>query len=168
MNSTIEKYYTKYNYPSVGKLHKLMKTDDIDVTQKQIKDYIDNKIEAQLLKVKKPTKKRQGHITSITYQDSAQLDIYDLSKYKNSNKGHRYVLALVDVFTRKAYIRPMKNKNTDDVTISLEDIVIKDNHKPSSVTSDKIKHLLVMEHSNYLKNMIFYIILLLQEMTIEV
>jgi hypothetical protein len=139
MNNTIEKYYIQYNYPSISKIYKLMKIDGIDVTQQEIKDYIDNKIEAQLLKIKKPTKKRQGHIISITYQNSAQMDIYDLSKYKNSNKGFKYVFALVDIFSRKAFIRPMKSKNTDDVIASLEDIIIKDKYKPSSIISDTDK-----------------------------
>jgi len=96
----IEKYYKKYNFPSSTKLYKLMKSNNIDITQKDIKDYIDTKLEAQLLKITKPNKKRQGHITSITYQHSAQMDIYDLSKYKNSNKNYKYILALVDIFSR--------------------------------------------------------------------
>jgi hypothetical protein len=139
MNNIIEKYYVEYNYPSFLKLYNLMRSDGIDITQKDIKNYIDNKIEAQLLKIKRPTKKRQGHITAITYQNSAQMDIYDLSKYKGGNRGYKYVFALVDVFTRKAFLRPMKSKNTDDVIASLEDIIIKDKYKPSIITSDTDK-----------------------------
>jgi len=139
MNSTIEKYYVEYNYPSIDKLYNLMKADDVDITRQQIKNYIDDKIEAQLLKMTRPTKKRQGHITAITYQNSSQIDIYDLSKYKGNNRGYKYVLALIDIFTRKVFIRPMKNKNTDNVIASIEDIITKDKYKPSLITSDTDK-----------------------------
>jgi hypothetical protein len=57
-----------------------MRDDEIDITHKQIKDYLNEKIEAQLLKINKPMKKREGQIIAITYEDSGQMDIFDLSK----------------------------------------------------------------------------------------
>jgi hypothetical protein len=107
-NSIIEKYYIKYNFPNQQKLYRIMRDDDIDITHKQIKDYLNEKIEAQLLKINKPMKKREGHIIAITYEDNAQMDIYDLSKYKNYNRGFKYILTVIDVFTRKAFEEPMK------------------------------------------------------------
>jgi hypothetical protein len=59
MNKEIEKHYIKYNFPSTAKLYKLMKADNIDITHKKIKDYIDAKVEAQLLKMTKPSKKEK-------------------------------------------------------------------------------------------------------------
>jgi ribosomal protein L21E len=138
-NKEIEKYYIKYNFPSTAKLYKIMKADDKDVTHKMIKDYINAKVETQLLKMSKPTKKRQGHITAITNGDAAQMDIYDLSKYKSSNRGYKYILALVDIFTRKAYMKPMKNKNSDDVIAALEEIFYDDKYIPTSLTTDTDK-----------------------------
>jgi hypothetical protein len=84
-----------------------------------MKDYLNEKIEVQLLKINKPKKKREGHIIAITYEDNAQMDTFDLSKYKNYNKGFKYILTVIDVFTRKAFIEPMKNKNSIDVITAL-------------------------------------------------
>ena len=47
--------------------------------------------------------------------EAFQMDIFDLSKYKSSNSNYKYILACIDVFTRKAYAKPMKNKNIDNV-----------------------------------------------------
>jgi hypothetical protein len=65
--------------------------------------------------------------------------IYDLSKYKNSNEGYKYLLAILDVFSRKAYVSSMKSKNSDDVIASLEAIMEESNYKPASITTDTDK-----------------------------
>ena len=76
------------------------------------------------------------------------MDIYDMSKYKNSNKGYKYLLVLIDVFTRKVFARPMKNKNNDDVFDSLTDIF--EEYKPGSITSDSDSTFLSDEIQNLL------------------
>jgi hypothetical protein len=82
------------------------------------------------LKIKK---KREGHIIAITYEDDAQMDIYDLSKYKNYNKGFKYILTIIDVFTRKAFVELMKSKNSIDV-ITLNKILQR--YNPYVLTTD--------------------------------
>ncbi len=37
-----------------------------------------------MLKVKQVKKKQLGHITSFTYKQNAQIDIFDLSKYSKA------------------------------------------------------------------------------------
>ena len=43
-----------------------------------------------------------------------------LLKYAKQNKGHGYILAIVDVFSRKAWAYPMKNKTLEDTTDALK------------------------------------------------
>ena len=69
----------------------------------------------------------------------AQMDIFDLSKYVGSNKNYKYILVLIDVFTRKAYVRPMKKKDIGEVLASLEDIFLNDDYIPNAITSDMDK-----------------------------
>ena len=61
-----------------------------------------------------------GKIVAFKAFDMLQMDIYVLDKYSKSNKGYGYVFALVDVFSRKAYAYPMKNKNLEGTTESLK------------------------------------------------
>ena len=39
-NSKIEKYYSNNNYPSAGKLFKILKTDNINISLKKIKEWL--------------------------------------------------------------------------------------------------------------------------------
>ena len=43
-----------------------------------------------------------------------------LLKYAKQNKGNGYILAIVDVFSRKAWAYPMKNKTLKDTTQALK------------------------------------------------
>ena len=43
------------------------------------------------------------------------MDIIDLARYLYSNKGHKYKLIAVYVFSRKAYAEPMINKHGSSV-----------------------------------------------------
>jgi hypothetical protein len=67
------------------------------------------------------------------------MDIFDLSKYVGSNKNYKYILVIIDVFTRKAYVRPIKKKDVGDVMASLEDIFYNDDYIPKAITSDNDK-----------------------------
>jgi hypothetical protein len=62
------------------------------------------------------------------------MDIYDISKYSKTNKNYKYLLVMIDVFTRKVFLRPLKNKNIDDVISNINDIFT--DYLPRSISSD--------------------------------
>ena len=99
-----------------------MKKDGHNFKKKDIDDFLAKQKEHEMLKVKQIKKKQTGHITAFTYKENAQMDIFDISKYSKNNKNYQYLLVSIDVFTRKVFLRPLKNKNMDDVTNSLNDI----------------------------------------------
>jgi len=135
MTDIIEKYYKKYNYPASAKLFNLIKRHETDseITRNDVQDFISHRLETELLKRKLKSKKF-GHITSPSFQYNSQLDIFDLSKYSRSNRGYKYLLVIIDVFSRKVWIIPMKTKNEIDVNDSLKEIF--KHYKPTIITSD--------------------------------
>ena len=56
-----------------------------------------------------------GHIVSFIPNEFWQMDIFDLSRYMISNDEYRYLLVCVDVFSRKAYVEPLKLKTSESV-----------------------------------------------------
>lgn len=139
MDNIIENIYLKNNFPGFENLYKLVKAEHNDIKKKDIKLFLENQKEYELLKVKIKKKKKAGHITASYFKNIAQLDIYDLSKYKGSNKNYKYILALVDVFSRKAFVKPMKKKDIGEVFRCLEDIFYNDDYTPNTITSDNDK-----------------------------
>jgi hypothetical protein len=130
----IKEYYEKFNFPAVEKLFTLLKNDGVDIKRKEVNEFLMKQKEHEMLKINQVKKKKGGHITAFTYKQSAQMDIYDLSKFSKSNKNYKYMLVLIDVFTRKAFIRPLKNKNSDNIVKNLMNIF--NEYIPHSITSD--------------------------------
>ena len=78
---------------------------DIIIKKKDIDDFLAQQKEHEMLKVKQVKKKQMGHITAFTFKENAQMDIFNISKYSKTNKNYKYLLVLVDVFTRKVFLR---------------------------------------------------------------
>jgi len=43
------------------------------------------------------------------------MDIYVMAKYVKDNKGYKYILCMIDVFTRKVWAYKMKKKDNKNI-----------------------------------------------------
>ena len=102
--------YKKYNHPGAQKLLLLAKSEGIQTTIKDVKEFLAGRAEEQQLKESKNTKQSNRHLISYNPFNRFQLDIFVLQKYESSNKGYAYILCIMDVFSRKAFSYPMKSK----------------------------------------------------------
>ena len=112
--------YRKYNRPGAQKLLLLAKSEGLQVTSKEIKEFIASRSEEQQLKESKDTKQSQGHIVSYNPFNRLQLDIFVLKKYESSNKGYGYILCIMDIFSRKAFCYAIKTKGLSDTTPAIK------------------------------------------------
>ena len=55
-----------------------------------------------------------------------QADLIDLQSLQNTNDNVKYLLVLIDSFTRYAWVRPLKSKNAKSVLTAFKDIVEND------------------------------------------
>ena len=131
----VDDVYEKYNYPSVDKLKKLLKIDGYDITAKEIKEILSKKQEVEQFKEVQKSKHKMGHITSVGPNLQIQADIYYMQKYHKSNRGYKYILACIDIFTRKLYCEPLRSKDVYDV-IKAFDFIFKKLGYPFVLTSD--------------------------------
>ena len=109
MNNIINDNYIKNNFPSNERLFNLVKKDNNDITRNDIKSFLDKQKEFQILKVQHNIK-NTGHLVAFHFNEIWQMDIFVLQKYEKQNKGYGYIFAAIDIFTRKAFIEPIKNK----------------------------------------------------------
>ena len=97
---------------------------DKGITRNQIKDFINNQEVHQLHKQQHKITKFIP-ITADHENEIMQLDMADLSDISTTNSNYKWLLCGVDVFTRKAYIIPMKNKTASRVTEAMKIILNK-------------------------------------------
>ena len=105
------------------------------MTQKNIKIFI-NEISS------KPPKR--NYITNKTnvyhIDDVWSLDILDLKDYgPKNNRGYRYVLVIIDNFSKFGWTVPLKNKNAQTIKDSFENNLINSKRKPNLIESDRGK-----------------------------
>jgi hypothetical protein len=136
MDKIIEDTYIEFNLPSVDKLYTILKKQGHSIPKDKIKSFIDKLNEQQLTKQTKINKKSYGSIVSFHPNVNFQIDIFDLSKYSNYNKNYKYIFVMIDIFSRKAYSKALKNKDIDSTTKALGDIIKENKLQPNSITSD--------------------------------
>ena len=136
MDDYLKNIWMENNYPAKAKLLKLAKATRPETKPKEVNDYLDKQLSYQLLKESKNLKKNMGHITAFRINEIWQIDIYDLSRYETSNKGYKYMFACLDVFTRFAYIIPLKNKDIISTTKALKEIISYNKSGPNLIISD--------------------------------
>ena len=105
------------------------------MTQKNIKIFI-NEIYSKPPKKYYPTNK-----TNVYHIDDIwSLDILDLKDYgPENNRGFRYVLVMIDNFSKFGWTIPLKNKNAQTIKDSFENILISSKRKPNLIETDRGK-----------------------------
>lgn len=54
--------------------------------------------------------------------DTIQMDLIEMQNFKRKNLGYRYILIAIDVFSKKAYAEPLKDKTAKNVAEAMENI----------------------------------------------
>ena len=105
------------------------------MTQKNIKIFT-NEIYS-----KGPKKYYATNKTNVYYIDDIwSLDILDLKDYGlENNRGYRYVLVVIDNFSKFGWTVPLKNKNAQTIKNSFGNILISSKRKPNLIGSDRGK-----------------------------
>ena len=117
------------------------------MTQKNIKIFI-NEIYS-----KGPKKNYATNKTNVYHIDDIwSLDILDLKDYgPENNRGYRYVLVIIDNFSKFGWTIPLKNKNAQTIKDSFENILISSKRKPNLIESDRGKEFYNNMFQDFLK-----------------
>ena len=103
------------------------------MTQKNIKIFITEIYS-------KPPKKNffTNKIDVYHIDDIWSLDILDLKDYgPENNKNYRYVLVIIDNFSKYGWTVPLNNKNAMTIKNSFENILTSSKRKPNLIESDR-------------------------------
>ena len=114
---------------------KAMEQNFKKMTQKTIKIFI-NEIFSKSLKRNYPTNKTDVyHIDDIW-----SLDILDLEDYgPENNRRYRYVLVIIDNFSKIGWTVPLKNESAQTITNSFKIFSISSEKKPKLIETDRGK-----------------------------
>lgn len=71
--------------------------------------------------------------------DTFQADLVEMIPYATVNRNFRYILCVIDTFSKYAWTMPLKNKTGEEVTKAMREIFEKDKRIPKNLHTDQGK-----------------------------
>ena len=107
------------SYGSVSSLYKAVKPEIPALTLATVRRFLQRQDVYSLHgRLRKRFKRRKTLAKGLNYQ--LQMDLVDLNSIRGYNNNSRYLLTAIDVFSRKAYVQPLRSKHHKAVLKALE------------------------------------------------
>lgn len=68
--------------------------------------------------------------------NSIAMDLADMNFYKDANDGYRYILVVIDIFSRKVWVEPIKTKTAVSALEAFQKILKKMDKTPIKINAD--------------------------------
>jgi transposase InsO family protein len=124
------------SYGGINALYRLMRGKQNKVTLKQVRGWLAEQESYGLHKpVRRRFKRRKIYSRGIDYL--WQADLVDMNHLAKNNEGYRYLLTVIDVFSKYAWVVPLKRKDSRSVAEAFEHLFTE--RKPAKLQTDKGK-----------------------------
>lgn len=150
----LKKIYYDPKHPagfgSLQQLYKELKKLGYKTTLKNIKKWLSTQETHTLHKrIVKNFQRRKTISKGIDFQWQADLIIMD--PIKKENRNFKYILTIIDVFSRFAWAIPLKNKTGKEITIAFNKIFKESKRHPVKLQTDKGTEFLNKTFQDFLK-----------------
>ena len=144
MNQLLKENYLDASLPGslsgFQNFQRALKNRGINVRAKQLKEWMSSEPTYSLHKPTRRSYKRNKVLTlGIDYL--WQIDLVDMKKYSRLNKGIKYLFTCIDVFSKYAWVVPMKSKDGKSSLLAFKKI-LESGRKPEKIQSDAGKEFL--------------------------
>lgn len=91
-----------------------------------------------VLELHKPCRKKfiRRKVIMISMDDHWQIDLVEMGAYSKENKGYKFLLTIIDTFSKCAWAVPIKNKTGVEVTTAMESVFDNSKRIPKNMQSD--------------------------------
>lgn len=116
-------YYDEAHPASFGGAEKLFKAVKhiSGSSLKEVKSWLSSQLTYTLHKpVRKRFKRNPTIVNGI--DDQWQADLVDVKEFARENKGYKYLITIIDIFTKYAFVFPTKTKTMSDVLAGFKEV----------------------------------------------
>lgn len=107
----------------------------------QIQDWLQSQESYTLHKpIRKIFPRNKYHVTNIN--DLFEIDLIDVQSLSKFNNDIKYLLSVIDVFSKYAWVKPLKSKTAIEVSSAIEALLCTSGRRPLAIQSDKGKEFL--------------------------
>ena len=119
------------------KLYKVVKDEGtFDIGMHKIRKFLHNQ---ESYSLHKPVRRRfrRNHVVSAGKDDLWMADLIDMVKYADWNKGFKYILLVIDTFSKYVWLQPLKYKTGEEVASAFQKILDTSKRTPTKLITDK-------------------------------
>ena len=123
------------SYGSISRLTEAARRSNNAVKPKQVRQWLSGEDTYTLHRpVRKKFRRRKTIAKGIDHQ--WQIDLVDMQKLEKFNDRVKYLLTIIDVFSRYAWALPLRNKTGKQVVEALSDLFAGEARQPKLIQSD--------------------------------
>lgn len=145
MDETVNRYLSRlyyelgspYAYSSLNTLHSAVKK--YGISKNQVHEWLIHQDSYTLHRKANRNGGRRRKVFVRHIDDQWSADLCDMSNVSDVNDGVKYMLTVVDVFSKFAWVEPVKNKSGTAVTNAFKAILRRTQRRPRLVESDNGK-----------------------------
>jgi len=118
----IKTYYSNLlgnNYRSSTNLHQRIMKEFLNISRKDVENYVKNLEIKQLIHPIEENKITKPIITERVMQQ-VQVDLIDVSNLAKHNDNVNFILTVIDIFSKFAWVYPLKNKSSKSIAYNLQ------------------------------------------------
>ena len=139
MNTWKENYFKPKQpgaFAGPHKLFKHLKQNKVKTSYKSVKNWLQDQDAFSLLQPVKYKFKRRRVVTN-GIDDLWDIDLADVSNLASHNDDMKFLLIVIDVFSKHLWAEPIPNKHHDSVIKAFKKIFKETKRKPKQIRSDK-------------------------------
>ncbi|VDH98010.1 Hypothetical predicted protein [Mytilus galloprovincialis] len=138
LDTLLSKYYYDVGgpaaYASAEKLYHIVNADGKKVSRYKIRRWLNSQDNYSLQKTPRRSFKRI-RVYTTGLNNLWDADLMDLKQFSLENENYKYVLVVVNCFSRYLWLQPLKNETGNEVTSAFKKIFSE--AKPQKIRTDK-------------------------------
>ena len=130
-------YYDQKNsgsFSGVQNLYKAAKEKISNITVKDVKGYLSKQL-PYTLHFPRRDKFKRNKIIVTKINEQWEADLVDMQMFARQNRGFKHLLTVIDCFSKKAYVQPVKSKTAQNITNAFK--IIFEEAKPLNLRTDR-------------------------------
>ena len=112
-------YDSSEGYQSAERLYRKAKEKGLNVSRRMVREWL--KTQDTYTRYKPVVRKHKYRKTFVkNLADQMQMDLVDMGKYGNKNKGYRWILTAIEILSRFAFTIPVYRKDAKNMTKAVD------------------------------------------------
>jgi hypothetical protein len=136
INQKLEQIYADNttHFNGIVAFYKYVSSKYLNIKRIDVQNFLQDQSNYQLTRPQKHVTRKP--ILAYYVNEIWCIDLIDMQSYVGHNSNYKYIFTCVDVFSRRVWLRPLKNKTQESIVQVIQDILQEASHDPRIILCD--------------------------------